>query len=189
MLWIFLRPRQLNEVFPFLYVNLHPQYFLSLLLLLRMKMLRVCPVLSKPTPKAPYYTTLLFRNALNHPAFVVRFLLLVWFCLTEICELTSAFSCYIHEGCMLPEYREEKTQMFPDERGSLALAHSNHCCNHPNSPLTDWLIATWGYMAMSLTSGSDYPGCLELEFPCINPFDVRHESIARSCQIIYALWV
>lgn len=166
--------------------------FSSLLLLLRMKTLTVCPVLSKLTPKAPYHTAFLFRNALNHPAFVVGFLLLVWFCLTEICELTNAFSCCINEGWMLPGYGEQKTGMFSDELGSLAWAHSvssNHCCNHPSSSLADWLTATWGYVAMSLMSRAEYPGWLELYFPCINPFDVCHESIACSCQIIYALWV
>lgn len=98
--------------------------FSSLLFLLRMKMLTVCPVLSKLTPKAPYCTASLLRNALKHPAFVVGFLLLVWFCLTQICELTNAFSCCINEGWMLPGYGEQKTGMFSDELGSLALAHS-----------------------------------------------------------------
>lgn len=61
--------------------------------------------------------------------------------------------------------------------------------NHPNSSLADCLTAAWGSVAMGLMSRSDCPGWLELHFPCINPFDVCHESIACSCQIIYALWV
>lgn len=90
------------------------------------------------------------------------FLSLVWFCLTGIHELANAFSCCINEGWMLPGYREQKIGMFPDGLGSLALAHSNHCCNHPNSSLADGLIATWGYVAISLMSRSDFPGWAEL---------------------------
>lgn len=157
MLWIFLRHTQLDEAFPLPYANLHLQYFHLCCFPLEWKYLY-------SFAKANTQTSILhsFSSALNHPSFVVEFLLLVWFCLTEIYELPSVFSCCINEGWTLPGHQEQKAGMFPDELGSLALAHSNHCWNHPSSSLADCLIATWGSMAMSLMSRPDYPGWLEL---------------------------
>lgn len=120
----------------------------------------ICPVLSKLTPKAPHCTSSLFRSALNHPAFVVGFLLLVWFCLTEIHELPNPFSCCINEGWMLPGYRAQETGMFPVNL-EVWLWHTQSLMK--SSQFFGRLFnSNLGYVAMSLMSRSDYPGWLEL---------------------------